>query len=46
MYWRSLLAAISAVMLLKLHKGIAWTLAISGGLALAAHVAGISGGPM
>ncbi len=37
-----LLAAISAVMLLKFHKGIAWTLALAGGLALLAHVAGYS----
>ncbi len=37
-----LLAAISAVMLLKFHKGIAMTLALAGGLALLAHVAGVS----
>ena len=36
-----LLATISAVMLLKLHKGIAWTLALAGGLALVAHLAGL-----
>jgi chromate transporter len=36
------LAAISAVVLLKLHTGIAWTLALSAGLALLVHFAGYS----
>jgi chromate transporter len=34
------LAAISAITLLRLHKGIGLTLALSGGLALIAHLAG------
>jgi chromate transporter len=34
------LAAISAVMLLRLHQGIATTLALAGGLSLLAHLAG------